>query len=210
MSDGFFIRWIRSISQAIISFNTLACRVDEVRTDGELVGFFVDHPVGGGAADAFRTDDLGEFWSYFVEFIGGAEAKVRSVSDDPEASGPRHECAGAALALLVEHGEAWVNPGDRSRRWLGVGKKKEKRAGARERRLSWMREYLRKSDGGLMGVKKMLFDLFSQFARTVLSGGAPNMAFRSPHPPPIRSRVPLVNPCWSQTCPFRRQAAGAC
>jgi hypothetical protein len=46
---------------------------------------------------------------------------VGSVGDYPEASGPRHDGASAALAFFVEHGEARVNPGDRSRRWLSEG-----------------------------------------------------------------------------------------
>lgn len=43
------------------------------------------------------------------------------------------DCAGAALALLVKHGEAWVNPGNRSRRWLGVGKRKREKSGSKRK-----------------------------------------------------------------------------
>jgi len=99
----------------------------EGRGDGGRMVF------GVGAADAFGTDDLGEFWGDFVEFIGGAEGAVRSVGDDPEASGPGYDCAGAALAFLVEHGEARVNPGDGSWRWLGVGKRERKEEGEQEK-----------------------------------------------------------------------------
>jgi len=80
----------------------LACGFDDLRTNGELVGFFVDHPVGWGAAAAFGTDDLGEFRGYFVEFIGGAEGKVRSV-------GMTQRRPAQGTTAPVPHSPSWLN-----------------------------------------------------------------------------------------------------
>jgi hypothetical protein len=57
--------------------------VDRVRTDEELAGLAVNHPVGRRAADALGADDLVQRRVNLVELVVGPEWLVRCVRHDP-------------------------------------------------------------------------------------------------------------------------------
>jgi hypothetical protein len=61
----------------------------------------VDHPVGRGAAYAFRSGCYLQGVSDLVQFIGRSERKVWAVSDYPEAVGPWNDGACAAFGFII-------------------------------------------------------------------------------------------------------------
>ena len=76
----------------------------------------MDHAIRRRAADAFGAHDLFQLGRDLVELVARSERQMRSVSDDPQAIRPWHHRARAALALIVEHGERWVDAADAA--WL--------------------------------------------------------------------------------------------
>ena len=87
----------------------VALSVYEVRTNHELIGLAVDHPVRGRASDGLAADSHAEVGRDLVEFVGRSVRKVRTVRDRPEPVRPFYERARAALALVVEHREFRVD-----------------------------------------------------------------------------------------------------
>ena len=95
----------------------LALRIDHIRPDEKLLRFRVDHAVRRGAADAFRTNDLLEIGSDFVELVGRALWHVRCVGDDPQPTRPGNDRPGSAFAFVVEVGKARIDAG--KLQWCG-------------------------------------------------------------------------------------------
>ena len=93
-----------------------AVRADEIRPDDQLVRLLVDHAVRRRAPDAFGAHDQPEVGRDLVELVARAVRQVRTVGDDPQAIGPRHDGAGAAFAFVVEVGELGVDAGPFLRR----------------------------------------------------------------------------------------------
>ena len=89
-----------------------ALRIHHVRSDEKLLRLAVDHAVRGRPADALGADDLLQRGRDFVELVRRAARHVRRVSDDPQPPRPRDHRTGAALALVVEHGEVRIDAGD--------------------------------------------------------------------------------------------------
>ena len=96
-----------------------AVRIDEVRPDDELLRLYMNHPVRGRTADAFRADDLLQVWRDFVELIARAVGLMRGVANHPESVGPRHDSAGATLAFVIEGREVGVDAAPLRRRFGG-------------------------------------------------------------------------------------------
>ena len=82
---------------------------DEVGSNDQLIRFLVDHAVGRRAADAFWAHNQFQVWRDFVELVARAVGQVRSIGDDPEAVGPRHDRAGTAFAFVIKIGELGVD-----------------------------------------------------------------------------------------------------
>jgi hypothetical protein len=95
--------------------------IDGVRADEQLAGLAMDHPVGGGAAEALGACGRFEAGVDFVEFVRGPVGAVGGVSDHPETIGPGDDRAGAAFVVVVEEREVGIDsgPGGRAGRRRG-------------------------------------------------------------------------------------------
>jgi hypothetical protein len=89
-----------------------AAVVDHMRTNEELPRLVVDHPIGGRAADALGSDGAAKVGGDFIQPVGRALGKMRAIRDHPQAARPGHDRAGAALPLVVLHGEVRVDARD--------------------------------------------------------------------------------------------------
>ena len=76
-------------------------RIHGIGADEELLGFPVDHPVGVGAAYAFRTDDFFQPGRNLIEFVIRPEGLVRRIGHHPEVALPRHDGSGPAFPLGI-------------------------------------------------------------------------------------------------------------
>ena len=86
--------------------------VDDVWPDEKLLRFLMDHAVRRRAANAFRSHDLFQLRRDLVELVARAKRQMRPIRDDPQPVRPRHHRARAALALVVEHRERWIDAAD--------------------------------------------------------------------------------------------------
>ena len=90
----------------------LSALVDGVGSDEELIGFAVDHAIGGRAADGFLANDQVEVPVDLVEFVRRALGGMGRIGDGPKAICEGDNRAGAALVLVVEEGKVRVDAGE--------------------------------------------------------------------------------------------------
>ena len=100
----------------VVDYPNLSFCINEIGSDVQLVRFPVYHAVGRRAPYAFGPNDLPQIGRNLIKFVGGSIGFVWSVSDDPQATGPRDHSTRPAFAFFIVHGQAWVDTRNANRR----------------------------------------------------------------------------------------------
>ena len=90
----------------------IACRIDGIRTDKELIALLVNHTIGWGTTYTLLASYQPVIWCYLIQFIRRTFRRMRSISNKPQAICPRDYGSRTTFTFKIIVGQSWINTRD--------------------------------------------------------------------------------------------------